>query len=116
MLVDKYMSTSRCNKSQRLGAINHNGYGLDCRTGAWCAFGYCCGPRVATEVSLGISCRMARPGVSRFSGTNATFGGCWMRLLEALLVGKPLQICITCAALTSLRHYLCSINYNGGVK
>ena len=32
-------------------------------------FGYCCGPRVATEVSLGISCRMAGPGVSRCSGT-----------------------------------------------
>ena len=29
---------------------------------------YCCGPRVAMEVSLGISCRMAGPGVSRFSG------------------------------------------------
>ena len=30
---------------------------------------YCCGPRVAMEVSLGISCRMAGPGVSRCSGT-----------------------------------------------
>jgi hypothetical protein len=26
-------------------------------------------------------------------------------------VGKPLQIGTTCAALTTLRHYLCSINY-----
>jgi len=26
-------------------------------------------------------------------------------------VGKPLQIGTTCAALPTLRHYLCSINY-----
>ena len=38
-----------------------------------------------------------------------------MRLLEGL-VGKYLQVGITYAALTSLRHYPCRINYNGGAK
>jgi hypothetical protein len=39
-----------------------------------------------------------------------------MRLLEVLLVGKPLQICITCTALTMDMRYLYSINYNVGAK
>ena len=56
---------------------------------------YCCGPRVAMEVSLGISCRMAGPGVSRFSGPKlfATEVSLWQKCFyetEFLLV-QPVQ-------------------------
>ena len=83
MLVDKYMFTSRCNKSQLSGAIKHNGYVIVVLVRG-VTLDYCCGPRVAIEVSLGISCRMARLGVSRFSGLNAIFGGGHLRLLEGI--------------------------------